>query len=61
MIVHLLDILAIIRCDAQAVRILGYLTFSVSAVIGLLLLGALNSWECQELDDIEDCQNIKYL
>lgn len=45
----------------QAVRFLGYLTFSISAIIGLLLLGALNGWECNELHDIEDCQNVKYL
>ncbi len=45
----------------QAVRILGYLTSAISGLIGLLLLSALNSWECEELHDIEQCQNVKYL
>ena len=49
------------HCLAQAVRILGYLTSAISGLIGLLLLSALNSWECEELHDIEQCQNVKYL
>lgn len=45
----------------QAVRILGYLTSVISGLIGVLLLSALNSWECEELHEIEQCQNVKYL
>lgn len=45
----------------QAVRILGYLTSAISGLIGVLLLSALNSWECEELHEIEQCQNVKYL
>ena len=48
-------------CCMQAVRILGYLTSAISGLIGILLFSALNSWECEELHEIEQCQNVKYL
>ncbi|DBA68988.1 TPA: hypothetical protein ACH3X2_013160 [Trebouxia sp. C0005] len=50
-----------LRSIVKAVRILGYLTSAISGLIGLLLLSALNKWECEELHDIEQCQNVKYL
>ncbi|DBA75046.1 TPA: hypothetical protein ACH3X1_010381 [Trebouxia sp. C0004] len=50
-----------LRSIVKAVRILGYLTSAISGLIGLLLFSALNSWECEELHDIEQCQNVKYL
>lgn len=50
-----------LRSIVKAVRILGYLTSAISGLIGILLLSALNSWECEELHDIEQCQNVKYL
>ncbi|KAL3143266.1 hypothetical protein ABBQ38_002111 [Trebouxia sp. C0009 RCD-2024] len=50
-----------LRSIVKAVRILGYLTSAISGLIGILLLSALNSWECEELHEIEQCQNVKYL